>query len=878
MSNTLRNLMACLIISALTAACGGGGGSGGASGSDTPNLPSPPVPVDPVDPVDPVVPSETFTLAGAISTSIIQLVDSDTNDPNKLAISNDDPSLAQLIPNPVTLGGYVNVAGAGAPGRSAASGDIDDFFQVDLLAGQRVTVLIADFEQADADLYLLDSGGVQVENSLNSGEVESLLVPKDGTYFVVINAYEGATNYILAIGNVLSQADIREHRVIPWEAVVTYKNDTQQLNSDSATEEMSRGLGMQQRAGGRGRGRLMALRRAASRQAQVSLQPASWASDIGTINDPNLRARTETLLAIKSLRKDPRVLYAEPNFRVKALAVPNDRVYSLQWHHPLIATPDAWEISTGSEVVVAVIDSGIIKHPDLEGQLIGGYDFVRDIESAMDGDGIDSDPQDLGSPLGNGPSGFHGTHVSGIVAAKANNRIGVAGSAYGARIMSLRALGAGGEGTSYDIGQALLYAAGQPNDSGTVPQRPADIINLSLGGAPFSQARQALYDTVRAAGAIVVAAAGNEASNLSFFPASYDGVISVSAVDGQRRLTSYSNIGADVDVSAPGGDSSIDFNGDGYPDGVLSTDGSVSTNGIEYVYTFQSGTSMAAPVVSGVLALMKSINPALSPIDIDVLLQSGALTDDVGAQGRDDQFGHGIINAQRAVVAALEATGISPADRPRLTVSTNTLNFGNTVTTGTLLLRNGGSGELKLESLSVSESWLKITAVQVDSTGLGEYAVTVDRDNLPPGLYAANISIQSSENNLAVRVLVSQGGKNTGADLGVIYILLYDLLQDKVIAQTSAENNNSDYPFQFSDIPAGDYRLIAGTDTDNDLFICDAGEACGAWLTTDQPIQIKLISNLKDLDFPVGYRVSLPAASAAMQSSVKKGVPRMVGK
>ena len=870
---TLRTLTACLIIALLAVACGGGGSSGGAGDNNTPNVPEPPLPVDPIDPP---VPAETFSMSGTISTSTSQLVDSDTNDPNTLGISNDDPSLAQPIPNPVTLGGYVNVPGTGATGRSMVAGDIDDFFQVDLLAGQRVTMLIADFEQADADLYLVDSQGVQVENSLNSGERESLLVPKDGRYFVVVNAYIGATNYILAIGsaNTSSQANLSAHTVIPWEAVVTYKDDAQRLSSE--TEEISRGLGIRQRAGGRGRGRLMALQRALSRSAPFNLQPASWASNIGTINDTNLRARTETLMAIKSLRKDSRVLYAEPNFQVNALAASNDEAYPLQWPYPLIAMPDAWEITTGrSEVVVAVIDTGILaNHPDLAGQLVDGYDFVSNIESAMDGDGIDSDPQDPGSSLGGSSSSFHGTHVTGIIAARGNNQIGVAGTAYGSRVMPLRALSANGEGTSYDIDQAVRYAAGLPNDSGTVPQRRADVINLSLGGAPFTQATQALYDAVQATGVVVVAAAGNEASSAPFFPASYDGVISVSAVDGQRRLAPYSNTGPDIDVSAPGGDSSIDFNGDGYPDGVLSTDGSISDNGIDYVYTFLSGTSMAAPHVAGVVALMKSVNPELTPSDIDALLASGALTDDLGTPGRDDLFGHGIINAQRSVLAALEATGISPADRPLLTASTNTLNFGSTTTTLNLLLRNGGKGDLIFESLSTSASWLQIVAVEVDNARLGEYEVTVNRANLPPGIYAADITAQSSKNNLAVRVLVIEGGENTGADVGVIYILLYDPVLDDVVAQVSAQSNEADYPFRFSDIPAGDYQIIAGTDTDNDLFICDAGEACGAWLTTDQPIQIELDSNLTDLNFPLGYLVSLPAANSVKQSSVKTGMLR----
>jgi len=869
---TLRTLTACLIIALLAVACGGGGSSGGAGDNNTPNVPEPPLPVDPIDPP---VPAETFSMSGTISTSTSQLVDSDTNDPNTLGISNDDPSLAQPIPNPVTLGGYVNVPGTGATGRSMVAGDIDDFFQVDLLAGQRVTMLIADFEQADADLYLVDSQGVQVENSLNSGERESLLVPKDGRYFVVVNAYIGATNYILAIGsaNTSSQANLSAHTVIPWEAVVTYKDDAQRLSSE--TEEMSRGLGIQQRAGGRGRGRLMALQRALSRSAPFNLQPASWASNIGTINDTNLRTRTETLMAIKSLRKDSRILHAEPNFQVNALATPNDEAYPLQWAYPMIAMPDAWELTTGApEVVVAVIDTGILNHPDLAGQLVDGYDFVSNIDSAMDGDGIDPDPRDPGNSLGGSSSSFHGTHVTGIVAARGNNQIGIAGAAYGSRVMSLRGLGTNGEGTSYDINQAVRYAAGLPNDSGTVPQRRADIINLSLGGAPFSRSTQELYEAVQAAGVVVVAAAGNEASSAPLFPASYDGVISVSAVDGQRRLASYSNTGPNIDVGAPGGDNSTDLDGNGYPDGILSTDGSVSDSGIDYVYTFLSGTSMAAPHVAGVIALMKSVNPELTPSDIDALLASGALTDDLGTPGRDDLFGYGIINAQRSVLAALEATGTSPADRPLLTTSTNTLSFGTSTTTLNFLLRNGGEGNLVLESLSTSESWLQIVAVEVDNAGLGKYEVTVNRADLPPGTYAADIFAQSSQNNLAVRVLVTEGGENTEADIGVIYILLYDPILDDVIEQVSAQSNKANYRFSFSDIPAGDYQIIAGTDTDNDLFICDAGEACGAWLTTDQPIQIELDSNLKDLNFPVGYLVSLPAANSVKQSSVKAGMLR----
>ena len=197
----------------------------------------------------------------------------------------------------------------------------------------------------------------------------------------------------------------------------------------------------------------------------------------------------------------------EPNYYVHSTAEPDDIFYEDQWNLSAINLPEAWEYTTGSSnVVVAVVDTGVLMdHPDLAGQLTNdGYDFISDPDISLDGDGIDSNPDDPGDMMYGTHSSFHGTHCAGIVAAASNNGIGVSGVAWETKIMPIRVLGDGGVGTTYDVLQGVLYAAGLENDSDTVPSQPADVISLSLGGD--GGADQYVYNQVRAQGIIVVAA------------------------------------------------------------------------------------------------------------------------------------------------------------------------------------------------------------------------------------------------------------------------------------------------------------------------------------------------------------------------------------
>jgi serine protease len=338
----------------------------------------------------------------------------------------------------------------------------------------------------------------------------------------------------------------------------------------------------------------------------------------------------------KALRRRADVLFAEPNYVRRPHALPDDEFFPLQWNLPMVELPNAWDqIAPEAGAIVAVVDTGVVgDHPDLRGQLVPGYDFITDPQSAADGDGCDPEPNDPGDAQAAGQSSYHGTHIAGIVAARSSlqqdgDESGVSGAAWSARVMPLRVLGRRG-GTDFDLIQAIRYAAGLDNGCGALPDAPARVLNLSLGGPSPSAALDAAIAEARSAGLVIVASAGNQATAAASYPAASPGVISVVAVDAEESLAPYSSYGPSVDVAAPGGDLSTDANEDGYPDGVLST--LLDDSSDEFVYAFYQGTSMAAPHVSAVVALMLGANPDLSPADVDALLSAGAMTREIGSR------------------------------------------------------------------------------------------------------------------------------------------------------------------------------------------------------------------------------------------------------
>ncbi|MBE9562549.1 MAG: S8 family peptidase [Proteobacteria bacterium] len=618
-----------------------------------------------------------------------------------------------------------------------------------------------------------------------------------------------------------------------------------------------------------------------SRRMLVELNTFTTQSTSKKFINAELEEGYNTLMEIKRLRKDG--IKAAPNYKWKLFrTTPNDTLYKYQWNHSIIELPQAWDFTTGSSAVtVAIPDTGVLLgHPDLEDKLVPGYDFVGSRYTELDNDrGIDSNPNDPGDQLPGGSS-FHGTHVAGIIAAQSNNNEGIAGVSWNTSIMPLRALGKGGSGTEYDIEQAIRYAAGLPNDSGTVPAYPADIINLSLGGGAFSQGTQILMDQVRDKGIIIVAASGNENTNIPMFPASLDSVISVGAIDINKRLASYSNYGDYLDVVAPGGDNTPDINGDGDPDGIISTMGNDSSDTrlqLEYSYNYAMGTSMAAPHVAGIISLMKAVNPNLTPDDVDNLLTRGKMTHDLGDKGRDDKFGYGLINAKKAVLAASSLYNGEdeplPVAPPLLVANPKSLNFGVNTTSTILSLSNWGDGELEIIDISDDSDGILF----VDGDGLGDYNIIVDRDLLSFGTYTATITITSNVNVVRVPVILQvNNNSDTNGDAGLHYILLVEPGTLEPIQEIQTEVDNGSYNFRFNNVQAGEYIIAAGSDSNNDGFICDEGEACGTFSTIYQPTTISAKKSRSDIDFSTGFNVFYQSQAVGKEvTSPKRGFARL---
>jgi serine protease len=275
---------------------------------------------------------------------------------------------------------------------------------------------------------------------------------------------------------------------------------------------------------------------------------------------------------------------------------------------------------------------------------------------------------------------------------------------------------------------------------------------------------------------------------------------------------------------------------------------------------------------------MKARYPALTPQELDNLLAGGSITEDLGTPGHDAIYGHGLIDARMAVI---QVGGGELPLTPVLSASPAAFNFGLSLTNATLQLDNSGNGTLTIESLTEnSGGWLTVTSANIADNGLGTYTIRVNRSGLVAGVYRATITIVSSANTITIPVTMEVGSPGATADAGYHYVLLIDPATLATRYQVAMSVSNGSYPFTFNDVRAGEYRLIAGTDSDNDGLICDAGEACGAYPTLDVSGSATLTvdGNRAGLDFTTGFDSSITAATGAAKAGINlkiRGIRRL---
>ena len=331
---------------------------------------------------------------------------------------------------------------------------------------------------------------------------------------------------------------------------------------------------------------------------------------------------TDPAEVLDSLYQQVDVEWVEPDVEEKVHV--NDPYYGYQWHLLQLGLEDVWGTTAGAGVVVAVLDTGVSANADGYGSLLTGTDLVDSDSDAADEFG-------------------HGSHVAGTIAQATDNGIGVAGVAPGASILPVRVLDANGSGYATRTAEGILWAV----DNG------AQVINMSLGSEGHSTVREAACDYAYDAGVVVVASSGNDYyTDFVCYPAANEAVIAVGATDFNRDIVDYSNQGEQLELCAPGGDTSVDHNGDGYSDGVLQ-ETFWAPEDADWSYYFFQGTSMAAPHVSGVAALLIASGME-SPEDVREALTSTAM--DLGETGRDSIYGYGIVDPAAALAYTPQTT------------------------------------------------------------------------------------------------------------------------------------------------------------------------------------------------------------------------------
>lgn len=594
----------------------------------------------------------------------------------------------------------------------------------------------------------------------------------------------------------------------------------------------------------------------------------------GRVLDAESTARAVAALDGKEVKAAaPGVKVVARNLKKTGFRTPSDELFGYQWDLDFIHMNAAWDITVGDpNLVVAVVDSGLVQaHPDINGRIardpvnntLVGADLISDGGLDLDDiPGRDTNPEDPGDHLFGAQSSFHGTHIAGTIGAETDNAgEGMAGITWVGQLVPVRVLGDHLSGYDDDIIDGLLWAIGDPDVQG-VPSnvKPARVVNLSLGG-PSDQASQQLWDDVvgsilnDAAGRypqrpILVAAAGNsdeDAANIT--PANCAGMIAVGASNISGVRASYSNYGTTIDVMAPGGQAGTDLNSDGQDDAIL------SLSGMEY--DLREGTSMAAPHVTGVIALLLSANDTLTQAQVESIIRNSADQRGICSEG----CGAGWLDAMSALLLAGGEIQLTPL----LVSDTTSVFFAPGIQSRQLSVVNLGNAPFTFHTL--------IEGAQAELFDVSPSTGAVDVATQPGGRVNLNVTLargtfQAGSANL---VIVGEGdatGQQAVVNLGfnddqgrsprqiqIIEVTAYregDGGELERVASATARRDEG-FTYAIEGLPAGEYQVFAVGDDNQDGVYDAQRESTGAYPASDAPEWVQVDDDVRvaDVDFTI---------------------------
>ena len=800
---------------------------------------------------------DTFKISGTAFTSRYMILDSDVpNTANHTSTGNEYGS-AQAIQNPVTIVGHT---GDDIDRENNNTSDAYDLFEINLTNNMYVRLEVSEYESGvnDLDLMLYNVDGSEYTDweytSGSTEDDETINLPSSGTILIQVLPVSGSSRYKLTVAQRVTPSSLGEdykyqHTFISNEFII---GNTSNNYSDREKVQINR----------------------LKLVSEVDAKPPENFAEENLLKFDILKAKN--IQGIKDIdTKDKNLLISDKqkeylyhwklqqklkskfplsdfgfNYNIYSFAnFSADPDYWVQWHFPAISA-EAGLNAVGQEtknIVVAVLDTG---SPPTDSSAWAATDFIS---GGIDFISSDTDPTDPDSyTLYNDPETgrivrSHGVHVASTIGSKNDgNYI----NGFGIKVIPIKVLGdtvVGKGGTLNAIINGINYAAGLLAVNGqTIPtsEGPVKVINMSLGAEATScpsSLQTAINDAVNQ-GITVVAAAGNSAlknAGGSNWPALCDNVISVANVTENLTRRADSDFNSTVDIAAPG-------------DVIYAWDRSER---IEQM----GGTSMAAPIVSGVIANMYSLDSGLTPSEINSYISNGSFTYDLGAAGRDNEYGYGLIDFAKSANAVITQEGLT---KTYAYVNPGIIDYGFDTNSIDVVLNKTGSDALSVDGLAADNANGLTYSSSVDAEGYGTYTLNFDRSSYPNGLFENKIYFNMSDGTSpTVAMRYAKGSQPNRANIGKVYIGLYNSSND-VVASGYLELDGSLAFETTGKVPIGDYYYIISTDIDNDGYICNSGEICEIYPLSDSS---ELYISVIDSDV-TGDAVTLRAISSGTSS------------